>query len=65
MKPILNLPRRHELCCRSSVNPKVQHVSLLGLMYGQQYLPQPESAEIEALDQEELVGHIEDLCDCV
>ncbi|CAG0955061.1 hypothetical protein GPROT1_00374 [Gammaproteobacteria bacterium] len=49
----------------SAVSPNVQYFSLLSLMYGQQYLPQAESVEIDALDQEELVGHIEDLCDCI
>jgi len=42
-----------------------QHYSLLGLMYGQQYLPEIELNEIEKLQQEVLVGHIEDFCDCV
>lgn len=39
--------------------------SLLGLMYANQYALQSESRDSEVLQQENLIGHIDDLCDCV
>lgn len=39
--------------------------SLLGLMYANQYAPQTESRDTEVLQQESLISHIDDLCDCV
>ncbi len=41
------------------------HYSLIGLMYGQPFVPEPEVHDLESLQQEALAGHIEDFCDCV
>lgn len=49
----------------SALPQSSQHYSLIGLMYGQQYPQYMELQGTETLQQEALVSHIADFCDCV
>lgn len=49
----------------SDSHQTLPHYSLIGLMYGQQYAQFMEIQGPETIQQEALISHIADFCDCV